>query len=199
MNVRLASLVVVLLSLCLSVSLTFAQEGTGTITGHVTDPSGAAVPNAQVVAVDLATQVRTATATNSTGIYELPNLIPGTYSVEVSAKSFKKIVRADILVQVEDHIGLDFSLQVGSFNETVTVTTEAPQLRTEDAQTGEVITESMIQTLVNIDRDPFKLLILAGNVQGTGDRASGAQWRDLQWTGGYAHQRGKSSRHRLSG
>jgi hypothetical protein len=175
MNVRLTSLIIVLLSLCLAASLTFAQEGTGTITGHVTDPSGAAVPNARVAAVDLATQVRTVAATNSIGIYELPNLIPGTYSVEVSANSFKKILRTDILVQVEDHIGLDFSLQLGSFNETVTVTTEAPQLRTEDAQTGEVITESMIQTLVNIDRDPFKLLILAGNVQGTGDRASGAQ------------------------
>lgn len=74
-------------------------------------------------------------------------------------------------MQVSDRIALDFKLEVGSVSETVTVTGEAPQLRTEDAQSGEVINENMIETLVNITRDPFKLLSLAGNVQGTGDRA----------------------------
>jgi hypothetical protein len=137
----------------------------------VTDPQGAVVPGAQIGATDVATQVRAAATTNSAGVYELLNLIPGTYSVEVSAPNFKKTVRPNILVQVSDRIGLDFKLEVGSVNQTVTVTAEAPQLRTEDAQTGEVINESMIENLVNIGRDPLKLLTLAGNVQGSGDRA----------------------------
>jgi hypothetical protein len=175
MKLRHALLIVFFVSLCLSVPPLFAQAGTGVITGLITDPQGAVLSGAQVAAINAATQVRTATVTNSAGVYELINLIPGTYSVEVSSTNFKKALRPNILVQVSDRIGLNFNLELGSFHEVVTVTTEAPQLRTEDAQGGEVITESMIQTLVNINRDPFKLLILAGNVQGTGDRASGAQ------------------------
>jgi len=171
MNFRFVLSLVLIPTLCFSALPLLAQQGTGAITGHVTDPSGAAVPNAQVAAVNAATQVRTVTSTNSTGIYELPNLIPGTYSVEVSGTSFKKALRPDVLVQVEDHIGLDFTLQVGSFNEIVTVTAEAPQLRTEDAQLGEVVTESMIETLPQLNRDPLQLLTLAGNVQGSGQEA----------------------------
>lgn len=171
MNLRHFLLIVLLASLCLAACPLLAQQGTGGITGLVTDPQGAVVAGAQVVATNVGTQVRTSAVTNSAGVYELLNLIPGTYSVEVSATNFKNTLRPNILVQVADRVGLDLKLEVGSFKETVTVTTQAPQLRTEDAQTGEVITESMIENLVNIDRDPFKLLILAGNVQGSGDRA----------------------------
>lgn len=170
MNFRLVLFIILISTLCLSALPLLGQQGTGTITGHVTDPSGAIVANAQVSAVNADTQVRTDATTNSAGIYQLPNLIPGTYSVESSAKNFKKTLRSNILVQVEDNIGLDFRLEVGSFNETVTVTTEAPQLRTEDAQTGEVVTESMIETLVNttLGRNPLDFITLAGNVQGSG-------------------------------
>jgi hypothetical protein len=154
----------------LAVSL-FAQEGTGGITGRVIDSQGAVVANAKVTATNVDTQVQTTASSDSAGVYELLNLIPGRYSVEASAPNFKKILRPNVLVQVEDHIGLDFKLEVGSFNEEVTVTTEAPQLRTEDAQTGEVVTENMIETLPQLNRDPLQLLVLSGNVQGSGDRA----------------------------
>ena len=169
MNRWLALSVVICVSL-LSVS-SFAQEGTGGITGRIVDPQGAVIAKAKVTATNLATQIQTTVTSDSAGIYELPNLIPGTYSVEASAPDFKKTLRSNILVQVEDRIGLDFKLQLGSYNEVVTVTTEAPQLRTEDAQTGEVVTESMIETLPQLNRDPLQLLVLSGNVQGSGDRA----------------------------
>ncbi|MGA9505471.1 MAG: carboxypeptidase-like regulatory domain-containing protein, partial [Terriglobales bacterium] len=68
----------------MSATSLLAQEGTGGITGLVSDPQGAVVAGAQVAATNVDTQVRTATVTNSAGVYELLNLIPGTYSVEVS-------------------------------------------------------------------------------------------------------------------
>lgn len=168
MRVRSSLLIVFLACVCwFHVSL-LAQEGTGTITGHVTDATGAALANAKAVAINLATQVRTEATSNAAGIFQLPNLIPGTYTVEISANGFKKEIRPNVLVQVEDHIGFDVGLQVGAVAETVTVTAQSPQLHTEDAQTGEVINQSMIETVVNIGRNPLTLITLAGNVQGSG-------------------------------
>jgi hypothetical protein len=171
MTFRSALLIILLGMLCLAVIPVFAQNGTGSITGHVTDSQGALVPKAQVTATNVDTGVHVGGTTNSSGIYELLDLIPGTYSVEVAATSFKKVVRPNILVQVEDRVGLDFRLDVGSINETITVTAASPQLRTEDAQLGEVVTEHMIETLPQLQRDPLQLLTLSGNVQGGGARA----------------------------
>ncbi len=95
--------------------------------------------------------------------------------MEVQAPNFKTLVRRGILVQVEDHIGLELKLEVGQITESITITAEGPQLRTEDAQTGEVVTESMIQTLPSNNggegayRDPLLLLVLSGDV--TGERS----------------------------
>jgi hypothetical protein len=177
MKLRKSLSIILLVLLSLAAPSLFAQEGTGGITGLVTDPQGAVVPGAQVVATNVDTQVRTVTATNSAGVYDLLNLMPGKYSVEVSSTNFKKTLRTNILVQVADHIGLNFKLEIGSFNETMTVTTQAPQLRTEDAQTGEVVTENIIESLPQVAngpggiRDPLRLLSLAGDVQGDGSRA----------------------------
>jgi hypothetical protein len=168
MNRRFSLFVILLCTLCLSALPLVAQQGTGSITGHVTDPSGAAIAGAQITAVNAATQVRSASTTNSAGIYLLPNLIPGTYSLEATAANFKKALHPNVLVQVSDNIGLDFALQVGSFNETVTVTAQPSQLRTEDAQIGEVVNEQLIETLVNPSRNPLQLITVAGNVQGSG-------------------------------
>ena len=189
MKSRLILLISLFALLSLAVTPGLAQIGTGGITGHVTDPSGALVVGASVSAVNVATGVRTSGTTNSAGIYELLSLIPGTYRVEASAPSFKKLVRSNVLVQVEDRIGLDFRLEVGSINETMTVTTEAPQLRTEDAQTGEVVTEHMIETLPQLNRDPLQLLTLSGDVQGGGTRAGWSLGINGNLTSGYPDTR----------
>ena len=168
---RSALWIVVLSLLSFVVRPLWAQNGNGNITGHVTDATGALVEGATVTALNVATGVRTTVTTNNAGIFLLQELIPGTYSLEVAKTGFKKVARPNTLVQVSDNLGVDFRLDVGAINETVTITAQAPQLRTEDAQTGEVVTEHMIETLVQLDRDPLELLTLAGNVQGTGARA----------------------------
>jgi hypothetical protein len=75
---------------------------------------------------------------------------------------------------VGDRLALDVSLTVGEISETISVSAEAPLLRTQDAQTGEVVTEQFIQNLPQLSRDPMALVRLSGNVQGTGNRAMGA-------------------------
>ena len=171
MKSRIILLVGFSITLCVAATPGLAQIGTGSITGHVMDSQGAAVVGAKIVVTNQATGVRTASATNSAGIYEQLSLQPGTYDVEVNAQGFRKALRSGVLLHVEDNLGLDFHLEVGATSEIMTVTAEAPQLRTEDAQTGEVVTEHMVQTLPQLQRDPLQLLTLSGDVQGGGSRA----------------------------
>jgi hypothetical protein len=173
---RSALWIVLLSLLSLAVTPLWGQNGNGSITGHVTDTTGALVEGATVTALNVETGVRTTVATNNAGIFLLQELIPGTYSIEVAKTGFKKLERPNILVQVSDNVGVDFRLQVGAVSETVTITAQSPQLRTEDAQEGEVVNEQMIQTLPTFAnnggvRDPLSLVTLAGNTQGAGGRA----------------------------
>ena len=152
-------------------SVASGQTGLGRVSGRVTDPSGAVVPGVTVTATNTATGIQTKSVTNSSGYYELLQMQPGSYTVEADSPNFKKLIQSGLTVQVEDRIGLDLQLQVGSVSETVSVVSEAPLLRTEDVQTGEVINYQMIQTLPQLNRDPLALLTLSGNVQGNGQRA----------------------------
>src|ERR1700757_976566 len=80
--------VLLIFGLCLSVGLATAQTF-GSITGEVRDPSGAVMPNASVTATNVATSVSRSTATNDSGVYSFPDLIPATYQVKVSAPGFQ--------------------------------------------------------------------------------------------------------------
>lgn len=173
---RLKVVCLALLCLLVLVPGAVAQSGKGTITGRVTDPTGGVIPSAKVTVTNADTGLSFAYTTNSDGYFEALSLIPGTYKVEVHNPNFKTLVRDNILVQAEDRIGLDLRMSVGEVSEKVVVNAETPQLRTEDAQLGEVITNSMIETLPSnnaggIYRDPLLLVTLSGDVQGSGARA----------------------------
>ncbi len=103
----------------------FGQAGTGTITGTVTDPTGAAIANAPVEVRNTDTNFPYATATTVTGAYTVLRLPPGPYSITVSAPGFKKLVRSGLAVDAGQTLPLDLALQVGSAGESVTVTAEA--------------------------------------------------------------------------
>jgi Carboxypeptidase regulatory-like domain len=172
--------------LCLWLSLGIAasgQAGFGSISGKITDPSGAVVPSAKITITNTATNLRSETVTNSDGEYQVFQLIPGSYQLEVQAMSFKKAQRAGIVVKVADRLTIDVTLEIGQVGDTMTISSEtAPVLRTADAQQGEVITSTQIQNLPQLDRDPLELLQLAGNVQGSGGRANNGS--DLRLNGG---------------
>lgn len=143
-----------------------AQAGYGSIAGAIQDPAGAVVPNAKVAVTNTATNVATHSTSLGDGRYLAAQLPPGIYQVSVEAAGFKKYVASGIVVQVEDKLTVDVNLVLGSTTETMTITTEAPPLRTEDAQTGEVVNNDFIMNLPEIDRNPFDLLRISGEVQG---------------------------------
>ncbi len=161
----------------------YGQTGLGTIAGKVADASGGVLPGAEVMATNIETDVKTQTITNDVGDYLVPNLIPGKYTLTVSMTGFSTLQREGLTVQVGDRITLDCTLAVGEVSQTINVTGEAPLLRKADTETGEVITNTMLQNLPQLNRDPLQLLVLSGNVQGSGGRADDKE-QDTRINGG---------------
>ena len=149
--------------ICLSSGILLAQTA-AEITGQVTDPSGAAVPNASVTATNTATNVARPTTTNSAGIYSFPELTPGTYQVKVAAAGFENVVKTNIELQVQQVARVDFALAVGQSTQTLTVTADAALLSTEDATVGTVIEQRRITELPLNGRNFFSLVALSPNV-----------------------------------
>ncbi|MFM8395974.1 MAG: carboxypeptidase-like regulatory domain-containing protein, partial [Acidobacteriota bacterium] len=116
-----------------------AQDFRGQLTGRVTESSGAAVTNAKVVVTNRATGVATNSITDENGDYKALFLLPGSYSVEVEATGFKKIVRNNIEIRVGDRVVLDLALEVGALQDVVNITAETPLLEAASASAGQVI------------------------------------------------------------
>src|SRR5437763_15111755 len=111
--------------LLISASGAFAQSDRGTITGTVSDPAGAVVANAAVEAKSQDTGSVYPVATSSTGNYTITALPPGLYEVTATVTGFKKVTRPAIQVSVATTVRVDFTLEVGSTTESVTVNAEA--------------------------------------------------------------------------
>ncbi len=114
-------------------------NGKGTISGTVSDSTGAVVANATVTATNVDTQVDTVRKSSSGGIYVLSPLDPGTYRVSVTANSFKKLTQDNVVVDALQVVGLNLTLSVGAANETVEVTTAPPALDTANATLGNTV------------------------------------------------------------
>jgi hypothetical protein len=138
---RLSSLILCLLLLALSA---FGQTANGTITGTITDPAGAVVPNAMVMAKSIETGVPYPTQSTSTGNYTIINLPVGTYELTVTASGFKTYDRQPIIVQAAQVVPVNVPLEVGATGETVTVTAESTLLQTE---TGDLVHNVTLQQL----------------------------------------------------
>lgn len=131
----------------LSAAMANAQVGTATITGRVTDPTGAAVPAVEVVVTSLETNFRYNAVTNTEGLFRVQSLQPGKYRVSFTAAGFKSVVRDSLDVRSGDTLPLDVSLEVGNVSERVEVTGRAPLLETETSATGTVVEGTVIYKL----------------------------------------------------
>ncbi len=120
--------------------LIWAQTDRGTITGSVTDPSGAVIVGAKVTATNTATRASTETITTSTGKYTVPLLRPGTYEVTVEQTGFKKYIQTGVIVEVGQTVRVDAPMQLGEATQTVEVTAGAVQVQTETSDRGTVVT-----------------------------------------------------------
>src|SRR5579864_7923205 len=128
----------VLLFVFLAIGLTWASIS-GSISGLVTDSSGAVISGASVVATNTQTGVKTTVTTDAKGFYSLPVLAVGTYDLQVSQIGFKSYTRTGLVIDANSALRADAALSVGTINEKVEVSTEAAHVETESTQMGEVI------------------------------------------------------------
>lgn len=146
-----------LLTMCFSGMLLQAQETRAVITGTVTDPQGSAVPAAKLKIRNLETNVVTTTQTNGAGIYTVPPINPGQYSVSVTAAGFKVVIENNLELRSSDRKAVDFHLQLGAVSETVSVTTEAPLLDNVTASRSNTINRSLVESVPTYAKDVFQL------------------------------------------
>jgi hypothetical protein len=142
-----------------------AQLYTGSVTGVVTDPSGATVPTAKITLVDQNKGYTfTAASDPATGRYLLRSIPPGTYKLTVEAPNFQGQTREGITLDVSQNVSVDFSLKVGTASEVVEVKGSGVQLQTEDAVTGQVVNRKFVNDLPLNDRNFMDLTFLAPGV-----------------------------------
>ncbi len=155
--------VLVLLFLASSTSV-HAQSTNASLAGRVTDPAKALIVDAEVAAISAGTNVRYETTTNGSGEYYLPSLSPNAYRIEVEKYGFKKVVKPDVVLNVQDALRVDFEMTVGSVSETVTVEAGAPLVNTESATVSTVIDRRLVENLPLNGRSFQTLLTLTPGV-----------------------------------
>ncbi len=180
---RASRIICLLLAGLLSLSLP-AQELTGTISGTVTDSSGAVIPGASVAVINAATSVVAYRGkTNEAGNYAAPSLPAGIYRVVVEMQGFKKSEVQGITLQVDQRARVDVMLQPGEVTETVTVIGEGlGQLETESSSVGAIINASQVRDLPMPSRNMLNLLTLVGGVS-SGGAATGINASQLSING----------------
>src|SRR6202011_177456 len=129
MPVFLPAALIFLMAAILFPTVMRAQVAGGTLSGTITDPSGRAVPQAQVVIENVNTGVERTVAKSTDGFYTAVNLLPGEYQVTVTATGFNTEVKTGITMNVGAQQTLDLPLHVGTVAHTVQVTTEAPAVQ----------------------------------------------------------------------
>lgn len=134
-------------SILLFAGFALGQGGGGTITGTVTDPTGAAVAGASVLARNTDTGSTYQAVSTTTGNYSISNVPVGPYEVDVTATGFKKFVRQNLTIQAAQTLPVNVTLDIGAATESVTVSAEATMLKTE---TGDISSNVTVQTLDNL-------------------------------------------------
>ena len=162
-------LTVIALGLLLSVPPAASQEFRGSISGRVTDSTGAAARDAKVTITNIATKVSENTTTDDAGNYSVLYLTPGQYQIGVEASGFKKLERSGIELRIGDRLAVDLQLELGTMLQEVHVTAATPLLQTAEASAGQIIDQRRIEDLPLPDGDPFVLARISGGLAFTGN------------------------------
>jgi hypothetical protein len=157
---------------CLAVAITLsiptllcAQGTSGRIVGRVADPTGAVLGGVKVTLVNEATNVSRDANTNASGDYDFVEVPVGTYRVEFDLKGFKRNVRRDVMLDINQVLTLNMTMQLGGAQEVVDVTSEAPLVETSSTQLGTVVNDRAISQLPLNERDTYQFLSLQPGVQ----------------------------------
>lgn len=135
-----------------------AQEFRGTITGQVTDPSGANIKGAKISAVNKASGQTYPATTTDKGLYFIPYVLPGTYTVTATNQGFKTQVQDNVALQAGKSVGLNFQLVIGTETQTVEVSGAPPEIETANGSGGTVLTQQQIENLPLNGRQIYTLI-----------------------------------------
>ncbi|MGH8189231.1 MAG: carboxypeptidase regulatory-like domain-containing protein, partial [Steroidobacteraceae bacterium] len=162
-STRFASRLVVVLLLLIPAQA-HAQIDTASIVGTVVDQSGAVLPGVTVTATQASTNVASTTVTNESGQFVFPSLKPGVYSVTAELSGFRRAVRSDVRLNVQDRAAVDFQLSVGELSEEVVVSAKSEILQTQSADIGNVVDARQVQSLPLLGRRYSDLAFLTPGV-----------------------------------
>jgi hypothetical protein len=137
---------------------------TGSISGVVTDPSGAVVPGVTVVATAVSTNVQSKAVTDSKGFYRFPTLNVDTYNVSASQAGFRDYAQSGVKIDANSALRIDISMELGSVTNTVSVKSDALQVETQSTQNGVVIQDTKITSVPLNGRSYIDLLKLQPGV-----------------------------------
>jgi hypothetical protein len=156
-------------ALCAAINVAAQTGGGGSIQGTISDPGGAVVPGANVVAANVATGVETTRQTNEAGLYVITPVPPGEYKITASLKGFQTLIQEKVIVDALSTVTVNLTLKVGNINETITVESAPTQLNTNDARLGTTIRNELYTNL------PLAMgTAVAGSGIGQGPRNPGA-------------------------
>jgi Carboxypeptidase regulatory-like domain/TonB dependent receptor len=190
----LRTLGLVLTVLLLSCPSVEAQSTYGSITGSITDPSGAVVPDAQVTLTNLGTKETRTQSSGADGLYNFVDLIPGRYRLDVEKQGFQHSVRPEVVVEVQQAVRIDVVMQLGAVAQTVEVTAQTPLLDTQTSDLGQVVEQRKATELPLNGRNIFNLtavapsVVLQGNSYGTPVGKNPFDFANFQVGGSFANQ-----------
>ena len=156
-------------ALCLFGGTAISQEFRGSISGKVIDQQQAVVPGTRITATETDTGAKFSTVSNADGTYVLPFLPPGPYLIAAEAAGFKKYLNKNVRVTTNEREQIDIPLEVGSVDQSVTVTAESSMLETATASVGQVINQRQIENMPINGRAPLVLAQLAFGVTPNSD------------------------------
>ncbi|MCW5977049.1 MAG: carboxypeptidase regulatory-like domain-containing protein [Bryobacteraceae bacterium] len=181
-------IVVKLAALAAIAACAFSQ--TAQVTGTVTDPTGAVVPGAKVTAANVNTGVARDSVTNDAGNYLITALLPGRYTVTAEAAGFKQLRREQINLAVDQIGRIDFVMEVGGLQESVTVEASAVLLDSATSTVGMVVENQRVTELPLNGRNPLDLLALSPGIRvqgGFGGKTGALNWGNFSSNGGLAN------------
>jgi outer membrane receptor protein involved in Fe transport len=169
---RMRRTLAVFVCLLVSAVVSNAQTETATLSGRVTDASGSVVVGGDIQVTNIATNISASTQTNESGLFMFPSLQPGSYRLSIRAKGFREIVKTGIVLNVQDRVAENLSMQVGSVDERVTVTADQLNINTTDATVSTVVDRQFAENLPMNGRSFQTLIYLTPGVVATAVNSS---------------------------
>ena len=179
--------------ICATTSL-YSQSTYGSVTGSVTDASGAVISDANVTLTNLGTAEKRTQSSGNDGLFTFVNLFAGQYRIDVEKQGFKHFVRTPLTVQIQQDTHINAAMQVGEVSQIVEVTSQTPLLQTESASLGQVVEQRKADELPLNGRNIFNLIIISpaavaqGGSGGSPVGQNPFSWGNYQIGGSFANQ-----------